>query len=99
MVCHARTACYLVTYGLTMIDHDGPVPVYRQLADLLRGQIERGELLPNRPIPSITRLQQEYGLARGTVVKAVQLLEDEGLVFPVRGRGMYVKNRAAGDTT
>jgi GntR family transcriptional regulator len=76
-----------------MIDHEGPIPVYRQLADILRKQIERGELAPNRPIPSITRLQQDYGLARGTIVKAVQLLVDEGLVHAVPGRGMYVRER------
>jgi GntR family transcriptional regulator len=77
-----------------MIDHEGPVPVYRQLADILRGQIQRGDLRPDRPIPSIVRLQQEYGLARGTVIKAAQVLVDEGLIYAVPGRGMYVK---AGD--
>lgn len=74
-----------------MIDHEGPVPVYRQLADILRAQIADGTLPANRPIPSITRLQQEYGIARGTIVKAIQTLEDEGLVFSVPGRGMYVR--------
>jgi GntR family transcriptional regulator len=76
-----------------MIDHEGPVPVYRQLAGILRGQIQAGTLPPNRPIPSITRLQQEYGLARGTIIKAVDLLVDEGLVYAVPGRGMYVRER------
>ena len=35
---------------------------------------------PRRPIPSVTTLQQTYGIARGTVRKAVALLADEGLV-------------------
>ncbi|MEW2380731.1 winged helix-turn-helix domain-containing protein [Micromonospora sp. NPDC047707] len=78
-----------------MIDHEGPVPVYRQLAEILREQILRGDLPPNRPIPSIVRLQQEYGLARGTVIKAVQVLVDEGRVYGVPGRGMYVRAGAA----
>jgi GntR family transcriptional regulator len=76
-----------------MIDHEGPVPVYQQLAAILREQIFSGKLRPNRPIPSLTSLQQEYGVARGTAVKAVQLLEDEGLVHSVRGRGMFVRER------
>jgi len=77
-----------------MIDPDGPVPLYRQLADLLREQIQRGELRPNRRIPSVATLQQEYGLARGTVLHAVKVLVDEGLVYVVTGRGVYVRDAA-----
>lgn len=76
-----------------MIDHEGPVPVYQQVAAILRDQIERGDLKVDRPIPSITSLVQTYGIARGTAVKAVQVLVDEELVHPVRGRGMFVKER------
>jgi len=66
------------------------VPVYLQLAAILRGQIERGELAPRRPLPSINRLAQQYEVARGTVEKAIQVLRDEGLVRTVIGRGVYV---------
>ncbi len=66
------------------------MPVYLQLAAILRGQIERGELAPRRPLPSINRLAQQYEVARGTVEKAVQVLRDEGLVRTVIGRGIYV---------
>ncbi|ROT26245.1 GntR family transcriptional regulator [Micromonospora sp. HM5-17] len=76
-----------------MIDPEGPVPLYEQLAAILRGQIERGELPPDRPIPSVARLQQEYGLARGTVLHTIRVLVDEGLVYVVPGKGTYVKAR------
>lgn len=76
-----------------MIDPEGPVPLYRQLADLIRGQIDRGELRPDRAIPSVARLQQEHGLARGTVLHAVKVLVDEGYVYVVRGRGVFVSQR------
>lgn len=72
------------------IDHEGDVPVYMQLAAILRSQIERGEIPPRRPLPSINRLAQEYGIARGSAEKAVQVLRDEGLVRTVIGRGVYV---------
>ncbi|MGA2826006.1 MAG: winged helix-turn-helix domain-containing protein [Streptosporangiaceae bacterium] len=71
------------------------VPVYIQLADLLRQQIATGELQPRRPIPSIRTLQQRYGVADGTVKKAVQVLRDEGLVRTVPGRGVYVIDPSA----
>jgi GntR family transcriptional regulator len=73
-----------------MIDPEGMEPLYLQLAAILRGRIERGDLLPNRPIPSILSLQQEYGLARGTVIHAVNVLRAEGLVKTVIGRGTFV---------
>lgn len=90
MVCHEKTWPPLATYGQAVIDHEGPVPLYRQLADILREQIVSGELAPQRPIPSITQLRQEYRLARGTVVHALQVLVEEGFIHSVSGRGMFV---------
>lgn len=76
-----------------MIDRELDVPVYQQLADILRGQIERGELEPRRPIPSVRTLVERYGVARATAAKAIQILSDEGLVHMVRGRGWFVAKR------
>lgn len=73
-----------------MIDFEGDIPVYVQLADILRGMITSGELAPRRPIPSIRTLMQRYEVSDGTVKKAVQVLRDEGLVRTVPGRGVYV---------
>jgi DNA-binding GntR family transcriptional regulator len=78
----------LITVG--DIDHEGPVPVYQQLANILRGQIMSGKLPAGRPVPSERTLVQTYGVAVGTIKKAIQLLRDEGLVYTVIGRGIYV---------
>ena len=72
------------------VDPDSATPVYVQVADILRARIEAGQLLPDRPVPSETQLQQEFGVARGTARKAIALLRDQGLVVTVRGRGSYV---------
>ncbi|MEU3162882.1 winged helix-turn-helix domain-containing protein [Streptosporangium sp. NPDC006930] len=73
------------------IDHDGAVPVYRQLANLLRAQIASGELPPGRAIPAESRLMQIHDLGRDSVRKAVAILREEGLVVAVQGRGTFVK--------
>jgi GntR family transcriptional regulator len=73
-----------------VIDHDGPTPLYVQVADAIGARINRGELPPNRPIPSENQLVQEYGVARGTARKAIELLRDRGLVTTVVGRGTFV---------
>jgi GntR family transcriptional regulator len=63
-----------------MIQREGPVAPWRQLAALLRGRIETGELPPGARLPSITSLAQEYDLAVTTVQKAVAALKEEGLI-------------------
>ena len=75
------------------IDPLGETPVYQQLADILRERIRSGELQPNRPIPSLVALVQEYAVARGTASKAVAVLVDEGLVRQVPGKGAFVIRR------
>jgi GntR family transcriptional regulator len=77
------------------INPDGPIPVYRQLVDILRSRIESGDLAPGHAIPSETELEQRYGLARGTIRKAIGVLRDDGLIITVRGKGSYVAE--AGD--
>lgn len=73
------------------IDHGAAVPLWRQLADILRGKIESGELPAGKIMPSENTLSQEHGLARGTVVKALDALERDGLVVRVQGRGTFVR--------
>jgi DNA-binding GntR family transcriptional regulator len=76
--------------GRESIDHGAAMPVWRQLAAILRARILDGRLPPGRMIPSEKACEQEFGTARGTCRKAVALLRDEGLVITVAGRGSYV---------
>jgi len=72
------------------IDHEGPVTPYRQLAEILKARIARGDWAPGRAIASETRLVQEYGIARSTVRRALDVLVEEQLVWKVPQRGTYV---------
>ena len=75
------------------IDTHAKVPSYQQLASELRTRIVAGEYGPREAIPSLTRLMEETGLAKGTVQQAVKVLVDEGLVYTVSGRGTFVSPR------
>ena len=72
------------------IDHEGRVPVYRQLAVILRRQIASGQLPPDRPLPSKAILRERYRVSQGSVERAIDVLRQEGLVETVRGKGIYV---------
>jgi len=72
------------------IDPGLAMPVYRQVAAVIRARIESGEIPDGRAVPSEKQLMGEYGIARETARKAVKVLRDEGLVEIVQGRGAYV---------
>lgn len=76
-----------------MIDREGPVPPYKQVANELRRRIEAGQIPPGRRIPSLVELEEEFGVARDTLRKAVQVLKDEQLVETVSGMGIFVVQR------
>jgi GntR family transcriptional regulator len=71
------------------VDHGSHVPAYEQLAGFLRDRIKAGEW-SSGPLPSIKSLQETYGVGRDTVLRAVEILRSEGLVFTVPRRGTYV---------
>jgi GntR family transcriptional regulator len=76
-----------------VIDRDGPTPLYVQVADEIEARIKAGTLLPDRPVPSENQLVQEFGIARGTARKTIDLLRDRDLIVTVVGRGSFVKTR------
>jgi DNA-binding GntR family transcriptional regulator len=69
----------------------GPMPPYLKIAADLEDSIRSGRLAPGSPLPSLNRLAQEYGVARNTVVRAVNVLKDKGLVESRQGWGTFVK--------
>ncbi len=66
-----------------------PEPAYRQLAAILARRIGAGEWRRG-PLPSVKALQQEYGVGRDTVLHALRLLREDGVIFTVSKRGSYV---------
>jgi GntR family transcriptional regulator len=71
-----------------MINPDLPVPLYEQLADLLREQVKSGELTGR--VPSVRTLAQEHGVSTRTAERALHVLQDEGVLVVLVGKGFYV---------
>ncbi len=67
--------------------------LYMQTAKLLRTQIEDGTLKPDGQALSISALCRRTGQSRQTVAKGLQLLEREGWLTRIPGRGYYVVRR------
>ncbi|MEV4248742.1 GntR family transcriptional regulator [Streptosporangium canum] len=66
---------------------------YRELAEVLREGILRGDYPAGETLPKQEEIAVQYGVNIKTVRQAVRLLEAEGLVTPVRRRGTVVRER------
>jgi GntR family transcriptional regulator len=66
-------------------------PIYRQLADRLAAGLLDGDIPEGEPMPSVRALASRYLLNPLTVSKALQALDDDGLLEHRRGLGLYVR--------
>lgn len=73
-----------------MLDRDGPVPIYVQIADLIKQRIQEGELAPGDAVPSEATLETEYGIARTTARRVARELRERGLAYTIQGEGTFV---------
>lgn len=76
--------------GSETLDRDASMPLYLQLASLLRGRIERGEWQAGQKIPSENELNRLYGVSRMTARQVLAQLVSEDLLFRVQGKGTFV---------
>jgi GntR family transcriptional regulator len=67
-----------------------PLPLYAQLAELLRQRIARGVWQDADRLPSLEELTREFEVARVTVRQAIGILQSDGLVRSRQGRGTFV---------
>ncbi len=79
----------MVTQHLT----PGPTPLYHQLKQIVRAEIERGMYQPGERIPAESEWIQRYGISRITVRQALDELEAEGVVVRRHGKGTYVAEK------
>ncbi len=69
----------------------GRPPVYQQIADHIRSEIDSGRLRPGNRLPTIRALAADVGVNRDTVSLAYEALAGSGLLESVVGRGTFVR--------
>ena len=65
-------------------------PMYRQIADDLRLQIENGELAPGSQLLTELELREKHNASRNTIRDAIKWLTTRGLVETRPGQGTFV---------
>jgi len=65
-------------------------PIFLQLADILKSDIISGKFKTTEKLPSVREFALIYSINPNTVQKALQLLENEGLIITDRTNGKFV---------
>jgi GntR family transcriptional regulator len=66
------------------------VPIYRQICEQIRAMIAGRRFRPGQILPSVRQTAEQLEINPMTVSKAYSILEREGLLLRLRGRGMAV---------
>ena len=76
-----------------MINKNSPVPIYHQLEEYIKQQIETGILKEEAVIPSEREYAERFQISRMTVRQAINNLVSEGYLKRQKGRGTFVNRK------
>ena len=79
-----------------IISQTSGIPIYQQIADSFRADILEGRVKEGEYLPSIRGLARDLKISVITTMKAYEMLDQEGLVTAVQGKG-YVVNSQDGN--
>ena len=72
------------------LDYRDVRPIYSQIADGFRSQIKAGVLRSGEKLPSVRELAVELSINPNTIQRAYRLLEAEGWIATMPGKGCFV---------
>ncbi|AFH60634.1 aminotransferase-like domain-containing protein [Paenibacillus caseinilyticus] len=67
---------------------------YLQIMDVIRGQMTSGQLRAGNKLPSIRQLSERFSCSKNTIIRALNELEKEHLIYSVPKSGYYVVNES-----
>lgn len=77
------------------VDAGDERPIYRQVADGIKGLIARGELREGMTLPSVRQVAGDLGVNLNTIAVAYRELQEEGFVAIRHGAGAVVASGRA----
>ena len=72
------------------LDYRAARPIYAQIVDSIRGQIQAGILASGERLPSVRELAAELSINPNTIQRSYRQLEAEGWIATMPGKGCYV---------
>lgn len=83
--------------GRDLLNNSSNVVLYRQLADVLKQHFSESHMAVGNRLPTEFELSAKYGVSRGTVRQALNLLEVEGLIERIPGLGTFLHQEVDGE--
>ena len=74
------------------LDHRDSRPIYEQIADAFRRQIDAGVLSPGEKLPSVRELSASLTINPNTIQRAYRELEKDGWTQSEPGKGSFVRS-------
>lgn len=75
---------------MIILDYQDRRPLYEQIAEKMRLLIIQGVLKPEEQMPSVRKLAVELAINPNTIQRAYTELEQQGFIYPVKGRGNFI---------
>ena len=75
---------------MIILDYQDRRPIYEQITERFRTLIYQGALPTGSRLPSVRQLAMELSINPNTIQRAYMTLEQEGLIYPVKGKGNFV---------
>ena len=75
---------------MIVIDYQNRKPIYEQIVERFQMLIVKGILEADSQMPSVRTLASELSINPNTIQKAYTILEQQGYIYPVKGRGNFV---------
>ena len=75
---------------MIVLDYRDSRPLYQQVKDSLRRMMLTGLLEPDEKLPSVRSLATQLAINPNTIQRAYMQLEQEGLIYPVKGTGNFI---------
>jgi len=75
------------------IDKQSVLPLYYQLKEILKEEIDIGKYKPDERIPSENELCDTLKISRNTAKQAITSLVNEGILYREQGKGTFVAKR------
>ena len=80
---------------MIFIDYQNRKPIYEQSVERFQMLIIKGVMEADSKMPSVRSLATELSINPNTIQKAYTILEQQGYIYPVKGRGNFVSGNQA----
>ena len=72
------------------IDFNEDEPIYLQIENYIKNMINNNMVVANGKLPATRELSRILGVSRNSIITAYENLEDEGVVYTVKGKGTFI---------